>query len=102
MIPSLKDSRTVKHFETKHMVNIMKAFNQNLYSPECYNSTGDRVRFSYRVKLSTLTDESRGVLCRPVTEEEVLETIRSLPGSEAPGPDDFCPDFYKKWLNWWY
>ena len=34
VIPSLKDDKGVKFFENKHLVNIMKCFYQNLYSPE--------------------------------------------------------------------
>lgn len=71
----------------------MKHFYQNLYSPEGLSDTGDQARFLDHIDLPTLSDESRDLLCHPVTEEEVFETIKSLPGGKAPGPDGFCPEF---------
>lgn len=74
----------------------MKGFYQNLCSPECPGSAGNRARFLDCINLPTLSAESRDILCRPVTKEEVSESIKSLPGSKAPGMDGFCPKFYKK------
>lgn len=96
VIASLKDDKGVTFFENKHLVNIMKCFYQNLYSPESLNDTGEQANFLGRIDLPTLSEESRDRLCRPVTKEEVFETIKSLLGGKAPGPDGFCPEFYKK------
>lgn len=96
VIPSLKDDRGAKHYVNKHMVNIMKCFYQNLYSSESPDSAGDQAKFLDHIDLPTLSAESRDLLCRPVTKEEVYESIKSLPGGKALGPDGFCPEFYKK------
>lgn len=96
VISSLKDVKGDPRFETKHMVNVMRGFYQNLYSPECSDSDAAQARFLDRIKLLTLSDEIGEALCRPVTKEEVSKTIKSLSGGKAPGPDGFGPEFYKK------
>ena len=35
-------------------------------------------------------------MCRPITAQEVLDTIQSLQSGKAPGPDGFGPEFHKK------
>ena len=77
------------------MVNIMKCFYQNLYSPESPDSTEDQAKFLDHLDLPTLLAESRDLLYRSITKEEVHETIKSLPSGKAPGPDGFCPEFFQ-------
>jgi len=55
-----------------------------------------RNSFLDRINLPTLTVESSKDLCRPITAQEVLETIKSLQSWKAPGTDGFGHEFYKK------
>ena len=48
------------------------------------------------MNLPTLSEEQRSDLCRPITEQEVLESIKSLRSGKSPGPDGFGPEFSKK------
>lgn len=94
-IPSLLDDNQVRHYKTKDINTIMRQFYQKLYSSECELSEGRRKEFFNRVSLPSLSEEKREKLNLPVT-EEVRAAIASLKGGKAPGPDGFCPEFYKK------
>jgi len=76
-----------------------KDFYQELYSSECQNTSEQRKRFFDRIHLPTLTEDCRNDLCRPITAQEVAETIKSLQSGKAPGPDGFGPEFYKKMIK---
>lgn len=90
-IPSLRDKKGEQHFETKIISKIIKEFYQELYSSECQNASVLRNSFLDRINLSTLSVESSEDLCRPITPQAVLETIKSLQSGKAPGPDGFAP-----------
>uniref|UniRef100_A0AAY4BML7 Reverse transcriptase domain-containing protein n=3 Tax=Denticeps clupeoides TaxID=299321 RepID=A0AAY4BML7_9TELE len=95
-ISSLKDTSGTHRFENKYINQIMKQYYQNLYSSECH-STEQRMDFFFnKIGLPSLTAEEQADLCRPITKEEVLHSIKSLRGGKAPGPDGYCPEFYKK------
>ena len=55
-----------------------------------------RKKYFEGLKLPTLSEDQRNDLCRPITEEEVLEAIKSLQSGKSPGPEGFGPEFYKK------
>lgn len=100
-ISSLKDSTGAQHVKTKSICNIMKEFYPKLYTVECQNSSTKRKCFFDGINLPSLSEENSRNLCRPITAQEVMETIKSLPSGKAPGPDGFGPEFYKKrWPGW--
>lgn len=99
VIPSLRDSTGAEHFETKSICKIFKDFYQKLYSSECQNTSELRDRFFDGIRLPTLSENYRNDLCRPITTQEVAETIKSLQSGKAPGPDGFGPEFYKKMMK---
>lgn len=96
VISSLKDNSGANKFENRYINKIMKEFYQNLYSSECHSTEEKTNHFLNNIRLPSLTLEERVDICKPITEEEVLNTINSLRGGKAPGPDGFCPEFYKK------
>lgn len=95
-IPSLLDDNQVRHYKTKDINRIMRQFYEKLYSSECNSSDKRRKQFLDRVPLPCLSDEQREKLNAPLTEEEIRRAIASLKSGKAPGPDGFCPEFYKK------
>uniref|UniRef100_A0A3P9DP59 Uncharacterized protein n=1 Tax=Maylandia zebra TaxID=106582 RepID=A0A3P9DP59_9CICH len=52
--------------------------------------------FLEKVPVVLLSESHRKELNNPVTQEEVRLAINSLKGGKVPGPDGFCPEFYKK------
>lgn len=102
IISYLKDNTGTRHLKTKNICNVMKDFFKNLYTSECQNTSTKRKHFLDGVNLPSLSERNRRNLGRPITEQEVMETINFLPNGKAPGPDGFGPEFYlKKWLSWW-
>lgn len=73
----------------------MRLFYQNLYSSEYHSSATAREAFLDKLELPSLNDEQKRQINRPITEDEVLEAIKTLNGGKAPGPDGFGPEFYK-------
>lgn len=74
----------------------MKEYYQNLYLSECQSTEQRTNDFLNDIRLPSLTAEEQADLCRPATEEEVFHSKNLLKGGKAPGPDGFCPEFYKK------
>lgn len=50
--------------------------------------------------LPTLTDEERGTLGGPITQEELEGTIANLKSYKAPGPDGYSAKFFKILKNY--
>ena len=67
---------------------------KNLY--KCQNTSVLRERFFDNIKLPTLSEENRTDMCRLITAQEGMDTIKSLQSGKLPGPDGFGPEFYKK------
>ena len=95
-ISSLKDDNNVSHHTSKDINSIMKSFYQKLYSSECGAADQQRKDFLDKITFPSLSEEHRESLCKAITEEEILETIKTLKGGKAPGPDGYGPEFYKK------
>lgn len=91
-ISSLRDKRVEKHFETKIISKIIKEFYHILYSSECKDSSVLR-NFLDKITFPTLSAKNSQDLNRPITAQEVLESIKSLQSGKAPGPIGFGPDF---------
>ena len=94
-ISSLKDENDINHHTSKEINRIMKSFYQKLYSSECGTSEQQRKDFLNKIHFPMLSQEHRESLCRAITEEEILETIKTLKGGKAPGPDGYGAEFYK-------
>lgn len=96
--------RTIKHIRQANgqlrydLQSIQSSF-LNFYK-ELYTSENpvesDIQSFLEKLSLPSLSDEDNAHLCRPVTSEEVLDTIKSLPLGKSPGLDGYPAEFYKK------
>lgn len=56
---------------------------------------GDPGRWLDNPTLPTLTDEERGALGSPITQEELEGAIANLKSHKAPGPDGYTAKFFK-------
>uniref|UniRef100_A0A803J6R9 Reverse transcriptase domain-containing protein n=1 Tax=Xenopus tropicalis TaxID=8364 RepID=A0A803J6R9_XENTR len=52
--------------------------------------------FLSKLTMPTLSDTQSAHLNAPITQEEVISTIKSLQNNKAPGPDGFSNNFFKK------
>ena len=95
LIPSLLDTHGIRHFKSTVFNKIIRSFYADLYSSDCTSSVEVRMKFLDKIKCPSLSDEQKAALCRPISKDEVSETISNLQGGKAPGPDGFGPDFYK-------
>ena len=77
-------------------INIeFKQFYSNLYVSELQANEDEIRSFLSSLSLPTLTEEQREFLDTPITVEEVVEVISSLPSGKSPGLDGFTAEFYK-------
>lgn len=95
IVPSLLDKHGTRHFKATEVNKIMKSFYADLYSSDCSASLENRRKFLDKMEFPSLSENQQELLCRPITEEEVSDTINTLQGGKAPVPDGFGPDFYK-------
>lgn len=94
-ISTLQDNAGKNHYESKMLVEVMKTFYEKLYASELKASTQQIENFLNTLKLPTLTDSDRIFLGSPITKEEIISAIKCMPSGKAPGPDGYCPEFYK-------
>lgn len=95
IISSLLDKHGTRHFKSTELNKLMKSFYEELYSSDCVASLENRRKFLDKIHFPSLSEDQKDMLCRPITEEEVSDTIKTLQRGKAPGPDGFGPDFYK-------
>uniref|UniRef100_A0A3Q3ASG7 Reverse transcriptase domain-containing protein n=1 Tax=Kryptolebias marmoratus TaxID=37003 RepID=A0A3Q3ASG7_KRYMA len=94
-ISSLQDNNRDRHYKTTDINRVVREFYQKLYSSEYSSSDVKVTEFLGDVTLPRLTDGQQEALGAPISQIEVREAIASLKGGKAPGPDGFCPEFYK-------
>ena len=58
---------------------------------------GERVSIEWAQLYPERTELSE--LTRPIQEEEIKEVINSWPNNKTPGPDGFCGEFYKEFMD---
>jgi hypothetical protein len=83
---------------------VCKGFNQvkaatethfrNLYREGTQSNEEETVDFLSNIP-SLISPKDNAILCRPITEEEIINVIWSMDVDKAPGPDGFTIHFYK-------
>jgi hypothetical protein len=83
---------------------VCKGFNQvkaaaeshfrNLYREDIQSNDEEAVDLLSNIP-SLISPEDNALLCRPTTEEEIINVIWSMEADKAPGPDGFTIHFYK-------
>jgi ribonuclease HI/exonuclease III len=83
---------------------VCKGFNQvkdaaeahfrNLYRESTQSSEEETADFLSNIP-SLISLEDNAILCRPTTEEEIINVVWSMDADKAPGPDGFTIHFYK-------
>lgn len=99
-IVSIIESNGVRSFDTKTINNQFALFYTNLYKSEQPDNALYLTRqFFADLRLPQATEEHRLLLNAPITREEALVALKSMPSGKAPGPDGFGCEFYKEFSN---
>ena len=99
-IVSIMDSDGVRSFDTKTIKKHFLSFYSNLYSSEQPdNALSLMHHFFADMTLPKATEDQRLILNSPITREEALLALRSMPSGKAPGPDGFGCEFYKEFSD---
>lgn len=93
-IKLLKDKQGVAHNHPSKINEILSDFYKTLYA-RGDQTGGDPGKWLNSLALPTLTDEERGMLGGPITQEELECTITNLKAHKAPGPDGYTAEFFK-------
>lgn len=75
--------------------NAFKDFYQSLYRSESSVDFVDRDAFLDHLQFQVFTEEVRKELDNDITEQELLQAIKSVNSGKVPGPDDLPIEFYK-------
>eukprot|EP00253_Pinus_taeda_P004415 PITA_04415 len=67
---------------------------QNLFSSEAQNNDEETADFLSNIP-KLINPEENAILCRPITEKEIINVIWAMDADKAPGPDGFTIRFYK-------
>ena len=68
-----------------------------LYTPENPNINIEKIqKYLENIKLPEVTKEQNIQLTKPITEQELGETIRQTKNEKCPGSDGFTNEFYKE------
>ncbi len=94
-IPAIWDQLGTLHTSTVDINNTFKEFYENLYTSEPVAGKAESEAFLCDLSLPTLSTEQKHILDAPISTEEILKVIKTLPVGKAPGPDGFTDDFYK-------
>lgn len=52
-----------------------------------------------QLSLPTISTEQQTNLNSPISRKEVLTAIKTLQNGKAPGPDQFCSEYYKEFCH---
>ena len=89
-IPSLDDGTGNIAVTAKEKVEVCRKHLQNLWNnKDTYNPQ------MFPWHCPKLTQEQANYLASPITEQEVMDSIRSSPRGKAPGPDGLPSEFYR-------
>lgn len=94
-ISVLKDSNGKIISDEESINNIFRKYFISLYKSEYKANYQDLNNFFSDITLPKLREDSKEKLELPISEEEILNTIKSLANNKAPGNDGYTAEFYK-------
>lgn len=95
-IVSVVGSDGSRYLDTKSINVEFTTFYSNLYKSEQPHNALDLMHsFFADITLPQITEAQKQLLNAPITKEEALLALKSMPSGKAPGPDGFGSEFYK-------
>ena len=86
-------------YDPREINTIFREFYVHLYTSESGQDQEDTADFLSALNLPKLSEGQAKTLDQPITVGEILEVIRLLPTSKAPGLDGFTSEFYKAYAE---
>ena len=94
-IPAIRTEGGAVTREPTEINKIFREFYAMHYLSETQVDQQEMHAFLASLALPTLSVDQVDLLDAPITREEIVDVIRGLPSSKAPGPDGFTADFFK-------
>lgn len=91
LIPSILDTS----LHPQEINNTFRQFYSCLYSAGTQPSQYEIDSFLNNLDLPSLTTEESNFLEQPITSEELIKALHSMPNNKSPGPDGLPAEFYK-------
>ena len=98
-IPAIKGDGGTLISDPRKINLAFRDFYNNLYTSESVVEQSGISSFLTDLDLPKLTVDQRDRLDRPITVGEIMEIIKDLPTSKAPGLDGFTSEFYKAYAE---
>ena len=99
IILGVADGNGIVRSDSTLINGIFRDFYSNLYKSELHADPQEISSFLASLDLPSLSDEQCAGLDRPITLEEIKETIMTLKSGRAPGLDGFTAEFYKTYVE---
>lgn len=93
-ITTLKNDKDQLTTSPPEIAEILENFYKTLYSEDALNKDLAR-SFLDKLNLPQISSSALEKLNAPISEEEILHTIKTTPSNKAPGPDGYTIEFYK-------
>lgn len=99
-IVSITNDNGVRSFDTKSINKEFELFYSTLYKSEQPDDALALMQFFFsNLDLPQVTEDQKLQLNAPITKEEALLALKSMPSGKAPGPDGFGCEFYKEFSS---
>ena len=98
-IPAIRSGEGHLVSDPKRINQAFKDFYSHLYTSESHVDQGDIASFLSTLDLPKLSEEQVARLDLPITLGEIMNTIKLLPTSKAPGLDGYTSEFYKAYAE---
>lgn len=86
--------------QSKEIAEAFALYYKKLYEGQEIEGKREKIaRLLDSVHLNTLTEEEAEIMCSPVTEAEIADSIGKLKNNKSPGVDGYSGEFYKTYKN---
>lgn len=94
-IASLMGNNGAVVTEAADILETLQNYYERLYSSRCEGGEEDLIHYLAQIHMPVLSTESKQLLDRPLTLEELERALQLAPNDKAPGSDGLPAEFYK-------
>lgn len=95
IITEIHTSEHGKTNNTPEILEVFRAFYQELYKSRTRDQEGDMKNFFESINLPKLPDDEREILEKPLTLEELRDAVANLSNNKSPRSDGLPGEIYK-------
>lgn len=95
----IKDESGTKHIDHSEINSCFHKFYTKLYDSESLDNQVLFDSFFRKIKTQTIDDRTASKLDKPLSADELINAIKSMPTGKSPGPDGFPSELFEKFAD---